>query len=446
MQNSWIDALVLALGWACAWGSVLAAYGLSWNLEWMRPRLWYWYLKHRLNRASAFFTHDTGIPRKILPTLEALLSALESGSAADAAFHAGPSYRKKYEREQRQLRENGLCHEIRMIYPKLAEEYEKNQDFKHWSDAGREWREITLRATVLNRYRDKKSGKVVYEDFFPHGSVLLRQSRHIRHDAVADKSRNEEQQFYADYHKITCPSCGAEVTLTGETAHCPYCGGYIKSDFFDWQTEEFLIYQEPNPNLLQGGLLAGVMAAFFVPAVPCFRFIRNAYLMVGVTVVLTMAVALVVWRWMIGLTEGEKGLSEQIVRYDERVLAVDLNEALFDTESTKNALLYSVDKIRLKHVDNTDTRTTITVQAVLHKLILSDWQHITAQDETLCLKLYRARYPRRMKSKGQAVFHEKECPRCGANFLPDANGCCSYCGYQLAVDNAKWRIEQEESR
>ena len=83
---------------------------------------------------------------------------------------------------------------------------------------------------------------------------------------------------------------------------------------------------------------------------------------------------------------------------------------------------------------------------MLHKLILSDRQHITAQDETLCLKLYRARYPRRMKSKGQAVFHEKECPRCGANFLPDANGCCSYCGYQLAVDNAKWRIEQEESR
>jgi len=38
------------------------------------------------------------------------------------------------------------------------------------------------------------------------------------------------------------------------------------------------------------------------------------------------------------------------------------------------------------------------------------------------LKLYRARHPRRMKSKGQAVFSEKECPSCGANFMPDKNG------------------------
>ena len=45
-----------------------------------------------------------------------------------------------------------------------------------------------------------------------------------------------------------------------------------------------------------------------------------------------------------------------------------------------------------------------------------------------------------MKSKGQAVFSEKECPSCGANFMPDKNGCCSYCGYQLTVDNSKWRL------
>ena len=122
--------------------------------------------------------------------------------------------------------------------------------------------------TVLNRYRDKKCGKVLYEDFFPHGSVLLRQSRHIRHDEVASKNRNEEQQFYAEYQKVTCPSCGAEVSLTGDIATCPYCGGYIKSDFFDWQTEEFLIYQNPNPNVLNLKLLIPTMIAFFLPAIP----------------------------------------------------------------------------------------------------------------------------------------------------------------------------------
>lgn len=131
-----------------------------------------------------------------------------------------------------------------MTHLKLTEENEKKQDFRHWSDAGREWREIVLQGTVLNRYRSLKNGKILYEDFFPHGSVLLRQSRHIRHNEVGSKNRNEEQQFYAQYQNIICPSCGAEITLKGDEAHCPYCGGYIKSDFFDWQTEEFFKFIE----------------------------------------------------------------------------------------------------------------------------------------------------------------------------------------------------------
>ncbi|WP_408639824.1 zinc ribbon domain-containing protein [Coprococcus catus] len=48
-----------------------------------------------------------------------------------------------------------------------------------------------------------------------------------------------------------------------------------------------------------------------------------------------------------------------------------------------------------------------------------------------------------MKSKGQAVYAEKECPRCGANFVPDQDGCCSYCGYRLPIDNSKWRILEQ---
>ena len=98
---------------------------------------------------------------------------------------------------------------------------------------------------------------------------------------------------------------------------------------------------------------------------------------------------------------------------------------------------------QLKDVENTENRTTITISAVLHKLTLQPNQKILNKNEKITLKLYRARYPRRMKSKGQAVFEEKECPRCGANFMPDKNGCCSYCGYQLSIDNSKWRIDYE---
>ena len=99
------------------------------------------------------------------------------------------------------------------------------------------------------------------------------------------------------------------------------------------------------------------MIAFFLPAIPCIRFIHNDYLMFGTTFVLTLVVGLSVWRWMVKQTEDAHGLEGQIVRYDERVLAVDLSEALFDTEATADTLFYSVDKIRLEAALRTPTRT-----------------------------------------------------------------------------------------
>lgn len=90
------------------------------------------------------------------------------------------------------------------------------------------------------------------------------------------KNRNEEQQFYSEYQKIMCPSCGAEISLNSNEVHCPYCGGYIKSDFFDCQIEEFLIYQDLNPNDYNYKMVAATLLVFFLPAVPCFRFIPNA--------------------------------------------------------------------------------------------------------------------------------------------------------------------------
>ena len=59
---------------------------------------------------------------------------------------------------------------------------------------------------------------------------------------------------------------------------------------------------------------------------------------------------------------------------------------------------------QLKDVENTENRTTITISAVLHKLTLQPNQKILNKNEKITLKLYRARYPRRMKSKGQAAI------------------------------------------
>ena len=187
-------------------------------------------------------------------------------------------------------------------------------------------------------------------------------------------------------------------------------------------------------------MVAATLLVFFLPAVPCFRFIQSVEIILAVPFVLTVILAVILGAVLLRRKNSTEGLEEQIVRYDEKVLLVDLNEALNDAELTSDALFYSVDKLQLKAVDNTETQTTITIQAVLHKLILEKNQKIIKKDKKMESKLYRARHPRRMKSKGQAVFSEKECPSCGANFMPDKNGCCSYCGYQLTIDNSKWRL------
>ncbi len=248
--------------------------------------------------------------------------------------------------------------------------------------------------------------------------------------------------FYSQYTSVICPSCGATVTLTSDEDHCPYCGGYIKSDFFDWQTEEFLIYRDYNPNTRNFKLTAATMIAFFIPAIPCFRFIlpHSYFLALGSAFVITALLALLLLLRILRKTDNIEDLKKQIVRYDEKVLHSDLNEALYEKTVSSELLYYSVDQLQLQAVENTDTRTQITLHAILHQLILSPNHQISASNQPIDLKLYRARYPQRMKSKGQAVYAEKECPRCGANFIPDQDGCCSYCGYRLPIDNSKWRI------
>ena len=187
------------------------------------------------------------------------------------------------------------------------------------------------------------------------------------------------------------------------------------------------------------------MIAFFIPAIPCFRFIlpHSYFLTLGSAFAITVLLAFLLWLRILRKTDNIEDLKKQIVRYVEKVLHSDLNEALYEKTISSKLLYYSVDQLQLQAVENTDTRTQITLHAILHQLILSPNHQISASNQPVDLKLYRARYPQRMKSKDQAVYAEKECPRCGSNFVPDQDGCCSYCGYRLPIDNSKWRILEQ---
>ena len=50
---------------------------------------------------------------------------------------------------------------------KLSEKNEKKKDFRHWSDAGREWREVIVEASVSDKYLSKDKKKVLHETIYP---------------------------------------------------------------------------------------------------------------------------------------------------------------------------------------------------------------------------------------------------------------------------------------
>ncbi len=61
--------------------------------------------------------------------------------------------------------------------------------------------EVVLQGSILNRYLDKKSNQTLYEDFLCSRCRLASAIRHIRHNEVGSKNRNEEQIFLFTVYK-----------------------------------------------------------------------------------------------------------------------------------------------------------------------------------------------------------------------------------------------------
>ena len=74
------------------------------------------------------------------------------------------------------------------------------------------------------------------------------------------------------------------------------------------------------------------MIAFLIPAIPCFRFIlpHSYFLALGSAFVITVLLAFLLWLRILRKTDNIEDLKKQIVRYDEKVLHYDLNEALYE--------------------------------------------------------------------------------------------------------------------
>ena len=344
------------------------------------------------------------------------------------------AFRKKIVSQINRLNRNKLC---RKIYVTDVVPVPKN-DFETWNDDGREWRESVLKCSTLERFESTKDNTVQHEIYRKNSYLRILQSRHVR---LADQ-KEKKKSYYNDKLRITCPSCGASVKLDSQQVTCEYCGAVIKNEFYDWQTESFEIYESIITNLKRFLQLIVSGSILFVCVFLCLYLIEDTEISLAAGVgAAILALGVIVSPIIYGKVK-QDNLAKKIVGYSENYLRACLNEYFLKNESDKDMLDFSVDTIKLLKVANTDDITKVTAEIYGTKTFLPENQKPFTKKIKKKLTLQRARNPKKRKTDGD-FFTEKECPSCGANFLPDENGCCSYCGYTLHEDSIKWKIKAE---
>ena len=342
------------------------------------------------------------------------------------------AFRKKIVSQINRLNRNKLC---RKIYVTDVVPVPKN-DFETWNDDGREWRESVLKCSTLERFESTKDNTVQHEIYRKNSYLRILQSRHVR---LADQ-KEKKKSYYNDKLRITCPSCGASVKLDSQQVTCEYCGAVIKNEFYDWQTESFEIYESISTNLKRFLQLIVSGSILFVCVFLCLYLIEDTEISLAAGVgAAILALGVIVSPIIYGKIK-QDNLAKKIVGYSENYLRACLNEYFLKNESDKDMLDFSVDTIKLLKVANTDDITKVTAEIHGTKTFLPENQKPFTKIIKKKLTLQRARHPEKRKTDGD-FFTEKECPSCGANFLPDENGCCSYCGYTLHEDSIKWKIK-----
>ena len=375
---------------------------------------------------------DSKIRRDIRKAFERILIPLGKADQKLLPARMDMAFRKKIVSQINRLNMNKLC---RKIYVTDVVPVPKN-DFETWNDDGREWRESVLKCSTLERFESTKDDTVQHEIYRKNSYLRILQSRHVR---LADQ-KEKKKSYYNDKLRITCPSCGASVKLDSQQVTCEYCGAVIKNEFHDWQTESFEIYESISTNLKR--FLQLIVSGFilFVCVFLCLYLIEDTEISLAAGVGAAILALGVIVSPIIYERVKQDNLAKKIVGYSENYLRACLNEYFLKNESDKDMLDFSVDTIKLLKVANTDEITKVTAEIYGTKTFLPENQKPFTKKIKKKLTLQRARNPKKRKTNGD-FFTEKECPSCGANFLPDENGCCSYCGYTLHEDSIKWKIK-----
>ncbi len=375
---------------------------------------------------------DSKIRRDIRKAFERVLVPLGKADQDLLPARMDMAFRRKIVSQINRLNKSKLC---RKIYVTDVVPVPKN-DFETWSDDGREWRESVLMCSALERFESTEDNTVQHEIYRKNSYLRILQSRHVR---LADQ-KEKKKSYYNDMLRITCPSCGASVRLDSQQVTCEYCGAVIKNEFYDWQTESFEIYESISTNLKRFLQLLVSGTILFLCVFLCLYLIEDTEISLAAGVgAAILALGVIVSPIIYGKVK-QDNLAKKIVGYSENYLRSCLNEYLSENENDRDLLDFSVGTIKLLKVTNTDETTTVAAEIYGTKTFLPENQKPFTKKIKKKLTLQRARNPEKRKTDGD-FFTEKECPSCGANFLPDKNGCCSYCGYTLREDGAKWKIK-----
>ncbi len=376
---------------------------------------------------------DSKIRRDIRKAFEGILIPLGKADQKLLPARMDMAFRKKIVSQINRLNRNKLC---RKIYVTDVVPVPKN-DFETWNDDGREWRESVLKCSTLERFESTEDNKVQHEIYRKNSYLRILQSRHIR---SADR-KEKKKSYYSDMLKITCPSCGASVKLDSQQVTCEYCGAVIKNEFYDWQTESFELYESIGTNLKRFLQLLVSGCILFLCVFLCLYLIKDTEISLAAGVgAAVLAFGVIITPIICGKIKQER-LAGKIVRYSENFLRACLNEYFWENENYEDLLDFSVGTIKLLKVNHAEETTTVTADIYGIKTFLPENQKPYTKKFKKRLILQRARYPEKRKADGE-FFTEKDCPSCGANFMPDENNCCSFCGFGLQVNNAKWIVQK----
>ena len=378
---------------------------------------------------------NSKIRRDIRKAFERILIPLGKADQELLPARMDMAFRKKIVSQINRLNRNKLC---RKIYVTDVVPVPKN-NFETWSDDGREWRESVLMCSTLERFESTEDNKVQHEIYRKNSYLRILQSRHIRRTDQKEKKKS----YYNDMLRITCPSCGAGVKLDSQQVTCEYCGAVIINEFYDWQTESFELYESISTNLKRFLQLLVSGSILFLCVFLCLYLIEDTEISLAAGVgAAVLAFGGIITPIICGKTKQER-LAGKIVRYSENYLRACLNEYFWENENGKDLLDFSVGPIKLLKVTHTVETTTVTADIFGTKTFLPKNQKPYTEKFKKRLIMQRARYPEKRKADGE-FFTEKDCPSCGANFMPDENHCCSFCGYGLQVNNAKWIVQKNK--